>query len=112
MSRKNNNQHCFIDDLNCDLCSLSKAARIEEYEEKLLVGEEPDLKRLLTGLKNSEKSDVLTNLKLSKLLVNEGKSRREEATRLLGSRWLAQQKESLLLQIEERTTDLKEHEND
>lgn len=110
MSHKSNKHHCFIDELNCDHCRLSKAARIEEYEEQLLRGEEPDLKRLLLGLKNSEKSDFLVNLRLSKLLVNEGIRRREKAAKLSNSRWLAQQKESLLLQIEEMTTNSNQHE--
>lgn len=112
MSHKSNKHHCFIDDLTCDYRSLSKAARVEEYEEKLLIGEDPDLKRLLSGLKNGEKSDLLANLKLSKLLVNEGISRREAATQLSNSSWLARQKESLLLQIEELATNLDENENE
>lgn len=111
MSSKRHKQHCFIDDLTCDYRSLSKAARVEEYEEKLLKGEEPDLKRLLSGLKNGEKSELLENLKLSKLLVNEGISRREAATQLANSRWLARQKESLLQQIDDWATNLDENEN-
>lgn len=110
MSHKSNKHHCFIDDLNCDHRRLSKAARIEEYEEQLLIGEKPDLKRLLLGLENSEKSDFLVNLRLSKLLVNEGIRLREKTTKLLNSRWVAQQKESLLQQIEEMTRNLNEYE--
>ena len=109
MSRKSNKDQCLIDDLPFDHRSLSNAARIEEYEEKLLAGEEPDLKRLLAGLEDSEKDDLLINLKLSRLLVNNGRKRREAATQLSNRRWLARQEESLILQIEDLATYLNEN---
>lgn len=89
MCPKSNKDQCLVDDLSFDHRSLSRAARIEEYEDKLLAREEPDLRRLLGGLKDSEKNNLLLDLKLRKLLVNEGRIRRETTARLSNNRRLA-----------------------
>jgi len=94
MSDTNHKDRCCVDDGDTDYSRLSKAARIEEYEDRrLALGEEPDLNELLRGLSSRERKDILPDLKLSRLFVDIGiKYRQRRASSMDGSRF--RQKES------------------
>jgi len=77
MPNTNHRDHCDTDDRHDDYSGLSKAARIEEYEDRrLTLGEEPDLDQFLVGLSDSERNDVLRDLMLSKFFLAIGRAYR------------------------------------
>ena len=104
MSNQEIGSDCYLYDLVIECEKLSIAARIEEFENKLLLnnGEEHEGNDLLEGLTIREQEELLAAFKLSKVLVKEGTRRRTKASQLLQSKWLKEQKKSFIDKIKER----------